>query len=96
MGFLFPLPAIFAGLTLAVLYKKKITRVFCGILLLILFYSQAKEVKYTLVRAPVLNVAQVKQVVELIKKESQEKSFNFALLAENNYDPSCSKTAGIL
>jgi hypothetical protein len=88
-GFLFPLPALLVGQALTKIYEngKKIRIV--SLLLFFLFIVQMLRITWQdLSRPPVLNIRLVQKIVRLIQKESNNEQFNFALLANNNYDDS--------
>lgn len=89
LGFLFPLPAILLGRSLGAFFNKGKLVKLVGLGLLSLFLIQAIKITWQyLYSPPVLNVKLVKKIVRLIEKESENQSFNFALLAKNNYDDS--------
>lgn len=89
LGFIFFMPAIFLALSLDKFYMKHFSKkLLAFFLIFLLCYPMIKLSWKNIVRGTVLNVDLISQVVRLIEEESNGNEFNFALLAENNYDSS--------
>jgi len=89
LGFLFPLPAIFLANVFKMLFNKgKLAKILTLTLFTLLLFCISKASWLYLSRPPTLNVFLIKKIVRLIEKQSQGKTFNFALLAKHNYDDS--------
>lgn len=90
LGFLYLWPAILIANFFDNFLKNKsfLKIIFAVFLFLFLAFNSIKKSWIYINVHPSLNVDLVKKIVNLIKKESQGKPFNFALLAKNNYDDS--------
>lgn len=89
LGFLFPAPALLLGRLLKLIYDQKIWQKVLALGLLVFFLvPMLKQVHWDLTRPSTLNVVKIEEVAHLITEESGGKRFNFALLADNNYDDS--------
>jgi len=89
LGFLFPFPALLIGHGFKTIFdKNKLGKVISSGLLILISIYMINKTWFNLSRPPVLNVDLVKKIVTLISKESYGEPFNFALLAESNYDSS--------
>lgn len=89
LGFLFPFPALLTANTFDKIFNKN--RLMSGLktalfLAIVLYMLQLDWRELT--RPQVLNVNLVRKISNQIAKESKGEPFNFALLAENNYDDS--------
>lgn len=89
LGFLFPLPAIiWAKMVDYFWHPKAVGKILYIIATLLLCQNMVNKTWTMLSRPSVLNIKVVKQIVDLIKNESNSQQFNFALLANDNYDDS--------
>jgi 4-amino-4-deoxy-L-arabinose transferase-like glycosyltransferase len=89
LGFLFPLPALAVGLVVSKLSNRSKYYKLAGYLAVALLSLNMLSTTWAqLSRPPVLNVKLVQKIVRLITSESEDKQFNFALLARQNYDDS--------
>lgn len=89
LGFLFIFPALLLGYIISLFFYKSKFLKFIGLLLVMIFVFQIIKTTWKdLSRPAVINIKVVQQVVKLIQKESNNEPFNFALLANNNYDDS--------
>ncbi len=89
LGFLFVFPALLMSHFLSFLWKKgKLTQLLSMTIIIWLSFNLGKTTWKQLSSPPALNIRVVKNIVQLINKESQGQPFNFSLLAKNNYDDS--------
>lgn len=89
LGFLFPLPVlVWAKMVDYFWQPHNPSKLLYILATLLLGVNMISKTWVMLSRPSVLNIKAVKQIVSLIKNESYGQPFNFALLAENNYDDS--------
>lgn len=89
LGFLFPFPFLLLGNILKIIFDKKIWTNFLSLILFFsLFIPMVKKTWGNVTRDPVLNVDLIIKTSRLIDEKRGGKKFNFALLADNNYDDS--------
>jgi len=89
LTFLFPFPALLLGRLLGYFFGQGSVRK--GLVLLVFSFLLLAMTSLTwksLRREPSLNVDLVEKVATLVVNQSRGQAFNFALLAENNYDSS--------
>lgn len=87
LGFLFPLPAILIAIAISWCIQKNIILKILSLLLFAMLIWKMLNVTWIyLSRPPVLNVKLVEKIVRQIQQQSNNEEFNFALLANNNYD----------
>lgn len=83
-GFLFPLPFVLTGLALAQMYRKKGTKALAAVAALALAGVNLLTLNIWGTGSNLID--QTKRVAEEVSSVSQEKPFNFALVADGNSD----------
>ena len=86
LEFLLPACSLVLGVLLAQVYAKKKRRILAVIVFLGLSIFLIQRSTQLALAKPLPNIRAVKELVTFIKEQSQGEPFNFALLAENNYD----------
>ena len=86
LGFLNPAPFLLLGSLVSINVGKHKKWVSAGILILVVVLTMVNLDKNPLKKSPNNQLKKTQQVANFIIKEAGEEPFNFALLAENNYD----------
>ncbi|MBI2596841.1 glycosyltransferase [Candidatus Daviesbacteria bacterium] len=84
LGFMNPVPFLLLGSLATVKYKKKITKVLLLSLVLLLAYVNLQ--KNPLNNKPNNQLKRTQDVARFVINKTEGKDFNFALIAESNYD----------
>ena len=83
-GFVFPLPFLLVGMLISSLYNSRVGKIFSIIIFVILAWINFKDAPFRYL--PNRQLAQVEEISKFVINKTENKPFNFALIASGNSD----------